>query len=239
MRYHGTIFYPEERSELLSLVEAEKDSDPIRAAILPHMGLWQCQEAYRSVFRAIPDGKRIIALLPLHRPPLERDGGSIMFESKEEAEDTPLGEVRIGTFGLGDASAYEKEEYTRELLLPYAAYFTPSSTLHAIYTYVKKSEDMKKLRHFLSSMDDGNTVFLISSNMTGRLQEDEMRWMRSSTIDAILEGGHLLDKWRKGRIGACATAEIESVSAILGGRWELIWTREEDSICGHAGFIMR
>ena len=55
----------------------------------------------------------------------------------------------------------------------------------------------------------------------------------------ILEGGHLLDKWRKGRIGACATAEIESVSAILGGRWELIWTREEDSICGHAGFIMR
>ena len=221
MRYHGTIFYPEERSELLSLVEAEKDSDPIRAAILPHMGLWQCQEAYRSVFRTIPDCKRIIALLPLHRPPLERDGGSIMFESKEEAEDTPLGEVRIGTFGLGDAS------------------FFHATTLTEIYTYVKKSEDMKKLRHFLSSMDDGNTVFLISSNMTGRLQEDEMRRMRSSTIDAILEGGHLLDKWRKGRIGACATAEIESVSAILGGRWELIWTREEDSICGHAGFIMR
>ena len=238
MIYHNSIFYPDDRESLLSLVAPIERKERARAAIVPHMDARKCAPFYRSVFSCIEDGMRIVALLPLHRPPLSSDSAFRLFESKT-SEETPLGSVNVGTFGLRDGSAYDEEEYSRELILPFAAYSTPSSELHFIYTYLKKSKDMKELQHFLSSVDDGNTFFLISSNMTAKLPKDEMSRIKAATIDAILSKEHLMDLWQKGKTGACATAEIESVRAVLKGRWELAGEREEDESCGHACFIMR
>ena len=239
MIYHNAIFYPDSKEELEALVLPVEHLGKARCAIVPHMALRGCATFYRSVFSSIPDGTRIVALLPLHRPPLSEHGGKILFESRAANECTLLGNVRIGSFGLEDGRAYDKEEYSRELILPFAAAYTPSSTLHAVYTYVKKSKDMKELRHFLSSIDDGNTFFLISSNMTPELPENEMARMMDATIKAIESEDHLLDLYQKGRIGACATAEIECVRSVAKGRWELIGKRDEDKMCGHACFIMR
>ena len=238
MIYHNSIFYPDDRESLLSLVAPIERKERARAAIVPHMDARKCAPFYRSVFSCIEDGMRIVALLPLHRPPLSSDSAFRLFESKT-SEETPLGSVNVGTFGLRDGSAYDEEEYSRELILPFAAYSTPSSELHFIYTYLKKSKDMKELRHFLSSIDDGNTFFLISSNMTPELPDNEMARMMDATIKAIESEDHLLDLYQKGRIGACATAEIECVRSVAKGRWKLIGKRDEDKMCGHACFIMR
>ena len=239
MIYHNAIFYPDSKEELIRLVEPREETGRARAAIVPHMALKGVARFYRRVFSSIPDGMRIVALLPLHRPPLASDAGCVLFESGSKEEETPLGKVRIGQFGLRDGSAYDKEEYSRELILPYATRYTPSSVLHIIYTYVKKSKEMKELERFLLEADDGNTFFLISSNMTPKLPEKEMQKLRDATINAIVCEDHLLDLYQKRRIGACGVPEIEAVKAVLKGRWELLGTREEDGMCGHACFLMR
>ena len=239
MIYHNAIFYPDDKDELMRLVSPAEPEESIRAAILPHMALEPVAHFYRRVFASISDGKRIIILLPIHRPCLEKDDGAMFFSSADGEEMTPLGPVMIRSIGLPDASAYEKEEYSRELFLPYIAMNNPSSPVSFIFARIAKSQGIKELKKIIEPLSDDSTVFLISSNMSPRLPENEVRKAGEASVRAITEGGHLMDAYQKGRIGACGTPLIECVQSVLGGRWELVGMREDDRTCAHACFIMR
>ena len=239
MIYHSAVFYPDGRDELMPLVSPIGNEEPIRAAILPHMRLEGVAPFYRRVFASIPDGKRLVILLPLHRETLEKDRGMHIFQSPEATEETPLGPVRVSGLGLPDGSPYEKEEYSKELFLPYIAYHNPSSPVHFLFARIERGAQIKELTRVLSPLADDDTIFLISSNMTGRLPECEVRKATEASVEAMLRGGHMMDLYQKGRVGACATPLIECVQTLLGGSWELIGIRDDDRTSGHAAFIMR
>ena len=237
MRYHEDIFYPSAKEELIGLLEPIGVNDEHKAFIVPHMALGYIAHLYRAVFSSIPDGMRIIGLFPLHREPLLCDENEILFSSEERDEEMAIGTVHIRSLGFPPASAYEEEEYSMELLLPYIAHHNPSSLFYPLFCNVKKSEDMKKLSRILSGYDDGNTVFIISSNMTGRL-DDGIEEERNEAVNLILSSEHLMDAWMKGKLKACGAPLAEAVTRFTGGRWKHIGISEKETKAGHAAFIL-
>ncbi len=237
MRYHEDIFYPSSKEELIGLLEPIGVNDEHKAFIVPHMALGYIAHLYRAVFSSIPDGMRIIGLFPLHREPLLCDENEILFSSEERDEEMAIGTVHIRSLGFPSASAYEEEEYSMELLLPYIAHHNPSSLFYPIFCNVKKSEDMKKLAQKLTEYDDGNTAFIISSNMTDRIDKG-VEEEREKAINMVLSGNHLMDAWRKGRFRACGAPLIEAARRAFGGHWQLIGVSDKETKAGHAAFFM-
>lgn len=237
MIYHSGIFYPSDRAELDEITgrkEAEPASSP-KAIILPHMDLRRAASLYRKAFSSIQDGKRIAAILPLHRPPLECDKPSFLFSSRERTEDFINGSIVIENAGLPYADAYEKEEAALELIYPFISSYCPSSHLVPVFSAALSSQEVKKLTETVHSLDDGNTVFIVSSNMTGLTGDPVAE--RDRMIERLISGESLLDSFRKGRISACGTPIIEAVSRALPGSWELIGKADDDRKAGHAALI--
>ena len=238
MIYHSDIFYPWDREALLSLVSPIEKAEPRKAFILPHMALEYIAPLYRKAFASIDDGMRIIGLFPLHREVLEKDKGKMIFSSPERTEDFPIGKVRIGHLDYPSGASYEEEEYASELLMPFIAYSKPSSVYYPLFLNVKNSEDMKKLSGIISEYDDGKTVFIVSSNMTGRSEQNAAE-ERDKAINLILSSVHLMDAWQKGKLKACGAPIIEAVQRALGGKWELIGISEKETKAGHAAFMLK
>ena len=238
MIYHSSIFYPESKEELSRLVSPIEDTAAHKAFILPHMRLEYIAHLYRSVFSSIPDGRRVVAILPIHRELLERDEGKIMLTAASRIEETTLGPVRIESAGAGDASVYEEEEYSLELLYPFMAYHNPSSTLIPVFTHIVSAENTKKLHAFLKTLDDGNTSFIVSSNMTAKLPQESVAPERDKVIAALERGENLMDQWRKGHVKACGTPAISATGRLGSGRWTLIGVSEKETKAGHAALYM-
>ena len=238
MMYHSGIFYPDDRAELEALVLPAEHSAEHKAFILPHMQLAPIAGLYRKVFSSIPDGRRVVALLPLHRGMLASDEGELWLPASGRTEETPLGPVRIASISDGNGSAYEEEEYSAELLYPYAAAYLPHSEICPLFTRIGSAEESKKLTAFLRSLDDGNTSFIVSSNMTGKLPAESVAAQRDAMIEHLREGDHLIDLWRKGHVSACGAPVIESLSRLSDGRWHLIGVSEKETGAGHAALWM-
>ncbi len=239
MIYHSGIFYPEDNEELLALVSPIGNEERHKAFILPHMRLEYIAALYRTAFASIPDGTRIVLLLPLHREVLEKDKGKKLFSSKTRKEETALGSVNILSLGFDDAGPYEEEEYSLELFYPFIAFHNPSSTLCPLFTRLENSEDVKMLAKYLFTLDDGNTIFITSSNMTDKLPEDAVSPERDKVVHMLENGEHLMDEWRKGHIRGCGIPLIESISRICGnGKWKLIGISEKETKAGHAALYI-
>ena len=237
MIYHSGIFYPSDKEELLKLAgsrEAEPLSSP-RAIILPHMDLRRAADLYRKAFPMLQDGKRIAALIPLHRPPLESDRPSFIFCSRGRTEHFITGDITIENAGQPYADAYEKEEAALELLYPFITAYCPSSRLVPVFSAALSSQEVRKLTETIRSLDDGNTVFIVSSNMTGLTDNPVPE--REKMIELLVSGSPLLDSFRKGHISACGAPIIEAVSRAIPGSWELIGTPDDDRKAGHAALI--
>lgn len=238
MIYHSGIFYPDDKAELEKLVTPIEEGKMHKAFILPHMRLEYIAALYRNAFSSIPDGKRIVAILPLHREPLLRDEGKKLFFSRSRNEETALGSVTIKALGEDDAAPYEEEEYSLELLYPFIAAHNPSSVLCPIFSHLETSSDSKQLSAFLQTLDDGNTIFIVSSNMTGKIEEAKVAAERDKVILMLEEGNGLMDDWRKGHITACACPQITALSRLGSGKWQLLGISEKETKAGHAALFM-
>lgn len=235
MIYHSGIFYPSDKEELEKLAERTGKRDRAKAFILPHMDLRRCADLYRAVFSSIPDGTRVVAVLPLHRPPLLSDKDAFLFSSRARTEHFITGDVRIGHIELPYADAYEKEEYSLELLYPFMTSFCPSSELIPVFSYAQSGKDVRKLMEVIESLDEENTIFIVSSNMTDKRPDPVPE--RDRMIEILLSGESILDEYRKGHITACAAPVIEAVSRVIPGKWELVGTVGDDKAAGHAALL--
>ena len=237
MIYHSGIFYPSDKAGL-DAITGRKEEEPIsspRAIILPHMDLRRAADLYRKAFETIQDGKRIVLFIPLHRPPLEGDKDSFLFFSRERTEKFINGDIAIENAGKPFSDPYEKEEASLELVFPFIASYCPSSHLVPIFSAALKSQEVRKLTETIHSLDDGNTVFVISSNMTGL--SDNAEEERDRMIGILISGRPILDDFRKGHISACGSPIIEAVSRAIPGSWKLIGTAPDDRKAGHAALI--
>ena len=238
MIYHSGIFYPEDEKELREMAEVKEKGDEHKAFILPHMRLCYVAHLYRKAFSSIRNGKRIVAILPLHREPLEKDRGKIIFASREREEETVLGRVTIDSVAPDDATPYEAEEYSLELLYPFVAANTPSSHLCPVFTRLENSADVRKFTEFLRSLDDGNTIFIVSSNMTGKLPEEKVAPERDKALRILESGENAMDMWQRGHIGICALPAITALSRLGSGKWHLEGVSEKETGAGHAALYM-
>ncbi|MBO8436389.1 MAG: AmmeMemoRadiSam system protein B [Spirochaetes bacterium] len=236
MIYHNAIFYPDTEEELKNLVLPINDKESHKAFILPHMRLASIASLYRDAFSSIPNGKRIVAILPLHRETLEKDQGKFIFSPRKRGEETLLGPVQIESLSENDSKSYEEEEYSLELLYPYVACHNPDSILCPLFVSIKNAEEMKRLSSFIASLDDGNTTFIVSSNMTGRMMGKNTAEDRDSMISLLESKSHLMDLWQRGKITACGAPAIEAVQRVITSAWHLIGLSDDESITGHAAF---
>ena len=233
---HEDIFFPSDREKLEKLLGDREKKDFHSALIVPHMGLEGCADLYREVFSHIEDGQRITLLLPLHREPLLKDGDTFIWESTESVMDTPCGKVSIVKTGLPSSPAYESEEYTAELFSVCCAYFNPSSPVRILWTYVHTSDQVKKLVRLLEKDRNDDDVYVVSSNLTGEIPENEIEEKKRDAVEIIESGVPLLDLVNKGRMKACGAGLIEAVSRIVDGRWTLLGTVNNEKCVAHAAF---
>ena len=232
--YHSSIFYPSDKDELLKLATPLEKKERKRAIIVPHQDLRKCYKHYQEAFRYIPDNSRIIALIPIHSEKLMKDNDHIAFEGDDEII-TPLGKIYIEQLGLEKAPYYQEEEYASEPILPFVQTSTPHSTLSIIYVKAEDSEDCKRLSKLIEKWNNNNTFFIISSNLTGIVRENEIEKEKDRAIEMLENGARLLDSYRKGHVGICASPIIDALSRIIAGKWKLIYTAD-DTITGHASF---
>lgn len=232
--YHSDIFYPSDKNELMALSQPLEKRDSKRAVIVPHMDLRRCYRLYQEAFRYIPDSSRIIALIPIHGERLEKDSSSIAFEGDEEIVST-LGPIHIEQLGLEKAPYYQEEEFSAELLLPYYLISCPHSTLSIVYVKAESADESKKLARLIEKWNNNNTFFIISSNLTGILKENELQKEKEKAIGLLENGDKLLDQYRKGHISICAAPIIDALSRVIPGKWKMISTLD-DTITGHAAF---
>jgi len=141
--YHSSIFYPNDKDELLKLTAPLEKKEPKRAIIVPHQDMRKCYMAYQEAFRYIPDFSRIIALLPIHSERLIKDDGKIIFQGDDEIT-TPLGTIYLEDLGIDRANYYQEEEYSGELILPFVQTSCPHSTLAFLYVKAENSEETKR-----------------------------------------------------------------------------------------------
>lgn len=236
--YHSSIFFPSDKEELLSLLPEVEKKDEKKAIIVPHQDLRRAHEAYSEAFRYIPDGKRVIAILPLHSPTLLSDKDSIVFEPEEMDIETPLGLVHLESLSLKKGECYMKEEFSAELIITAVQVYAPNSKLSIVLARLENAEDSKKLAKLIERWNDEDTFFIISSNLSGTINDrDTLLKEKERAISALSEGEKLLDSYRKGRIGICASAIIDALSRVVKGKWKLVHN-EDDITTGHASFYI-
>lgn len=232
--YHSFIFYPDDKAELEKLAERKEKLSPKKAIIVPHMDLRRAANLYQEAFRYIPDASRIIALIPIHSERLASDSDSIVFEENSNQIETPLGNIDLTPLGIEKQDAYAKEEFSTELILPYVLSSVKNYQLSVVYVKAENSEECKKLSRLIEKWNDDNTFFIISSNLTDRLNnKDEVEKEKKKALDYLESGDKLLDIYRKGHISICASPIIDALSRVIPGKWKPIATLE-DTITGHA-----
>ncbi len=234
--YHDAIFYPREEQTLREMTALPHSEVKAKAIIVPHQDLRRAYNLYCEAFSRIKHAKRLIILSPLHSEVLLKDEGKFLFEGEPGTITTPLGEVRISHLGLDISEHYAEEEYAPELLLPYIASSFDSVETYIVYSAAKSAEESKKLSRLISKWNNEHTVFIISSNLTGRMDKETMLESRAQGAALIESGAHLMDLYRKGRISICGSAIIDALNRAITGNWHLIGLNQRDESTGHGAF---
>lgn len=234
--YHDAIFYPRERESLQEMTKAIDKKTKAKAIIVPHQDLRRCYSLYVEAFSHIIDPKRIIVISPIHSELLMKDEGKFIFEGESGVVETPMGEVKISSLGLDKAEYYAEEEYAPELILQYIASEYQDIETCIAYVSIKSADEAKKLSKLIAKWNDENTIFIISSNLTGKMMKEDMLKERDNASDMILSGEKLMDSYRKGRINVCGVGIIDALNRSIDGKWHLIGLSENDETTGHGAF---
>lgn len=235
--YHDAIFYPKEAEELSELTTPLEKLDAAKAIIVPHQDLRRCSELYKEAFRhVLPQAKRIIILSPIHGEVLMQDEGHFIFEGNAGSAVTPVGCVEIKSLGLEAREYYAEEEYAPELILPYIARENTERDVYIVYTSIESADESKKLAKLIAKWNDEDTLFIISSNLTGKMKKDEMLSGRDEAASLIVNNEKLMELYRKKKIAICASGIIDAMNRALEGSWHMVGLSDNDESTGHGAF---
>ncbi len=235
--YHESIFYPEEKEELSKLTAIDnKEAINASALILPIGDMRKLAPLYRKAFSTVQSKKRIIIIVPIHNELLEEDSREIALEGESGILKTALGDINIVSLGLKINEAYAEEEPAGELALPFIARYVKSSELAIVYAKIDSAKKSKELSKILEKLKNDDTLFIISSNLTGKLKKEEIEEERSKAAKLIEGSSHLIDAINKREAEITAAGIIDSYNRVNENKWILIGFANEDSITGHGAF---
>lgn len=235
--YHGSIFYPEEIDKLNEMTESTPSDIKAKAIIVPHQDLRKAYKLYVEAFKYCQWAKRVIILAPLHSEKLLRDGSKFFFEGCSGSLETPLGKVELKALTDSVHEYYAEEEYSAELPILYIAKNMPEVEVSVVYSAIENAEEAKKYASLLKKWNNEYTLFIISSNLTCKMKQDEMLAKRDEGARLIESGDKLMELYRKKRVTMCAAPIIDALNRAIPGNWHLIGLNENDETTGHGAFF--
>lgn len=235
--YHESIFYPEDKEELLKLTEiSSKEAINASALILPIGDLRKLSSLYKSAFSKVRDKKRIIIIVPIHNELLEEDKEEIALEGEVGALATPLGDIKLVSLGLKKNEAYAEEEPAGEIPLQFIARYFKEAEVSIIYAKVDTARKSKELSKLLEKLQNEDTLFIITSNLTGKIKAGDIEDKRAKAAELIISSSHLIDAINKREAEISAAGIIDSYNRVNENKWILIGFADEDTITGHGAF---
>lgn len=214
IRYHEGIYYPQDKDELERLTGGIEKKEEASAIIVPHQALLLSAPLIRTAFSHFGNPDRVIILSPLHSGRIESDREFSFFEGDGNREEN------IIELGARKAEHYAEEEAGAEILLPFIHRLSPSSQISIIYTDIRNAGESKALAKFLSEHRTPDTLFLISTNLSGVCTTiEECGEWKKRAIEALESGECILDLIHRNRVHICNGGAVDSVSRILPGKW--------------------
>lgn len=235
--YHSSIFYPEELERLNQMTTPLEKKERAKALILPHGDLSKLYPLFQETFSHVDiNTKHVIILTPLHTEPLAEDQSEFAFEGICKSLDTHFGQVRQRTLNLKCQESYAEEEFSAEIILPFITRMLSDADISIVYTYLNSGEKAKKFSSLLKKWDNEDTLFIISSNLTGKIKEEELEKEREKAVRLLESGEYLMEGYKRKYHSICATGIIDSYSRINSNSWKLIALASCDTITGHGAF---
>lgn len=216
IRYHEGIYYPAEKEKIESLVSPIEKTEAASALIVPHQALHLSAPLLRKAFSHFGEPSSVVILSPIHAGRIESDRDCSFFEGDENSHD---GIVKLGA---ATAEYYAEEEAGAEILLPFIRFLSPSVPVSIIYTDIRNAKESRALSAFLSERTSPDTLFIISTNLSGVCStiEECREWMERA-IEALGKGENILDCTNRNRVHICAGGAVDSINRIVSGQWIL------------------
>ena len=85
-----------------------------------------------------------------------------------------------------------------------------SSIVLPIFTALEFSDEIKKLKSLIRSLDDGDTSFIISANFSEETNNEKAKEMAKTLIQSLNEQKPLVDVENKGIISGCGIKILEA-----------------------------
>ncbi len=224
IKYHEGIFYPSDRDKLSSLIHPVEKKEEARAVIVPHREMNMCAELLRKAASHFGSPDLVIILSPIHSGRIAGDSNYSFFEGEENEEEG------IITLGAKKSEWYAEEEPAAEILLPFIHEYCPSTPVAIIYCDITKATESRELASFLKEHSTPDTLFIISTNLSGICSSIEERdsYMENA-VNALTNGENILDLTNKNRVRICAKGAVDSINRIIRGEWKLDSTSSSDT----------
>ena len=182
------LFYPGDKASLAALVDQGLCAAPAnaRAIIVPHSDLRLVAEVVGAGFARLASARRIVILGPSHKIPFA--GVAV---PNADGWRTPLAMSRIDIKAFKSLEPLQivrvidavfDAEPAVELLIPWAQTTHPGALLIGILTGDVGSGELRQL---FSALDDGDTVFVVASELGRDLGERELVGQDEATLGQL------------------------------------------------------
>lgn len=222
------IFYPSEEKELLSLIKklmnkTNKVPGDAFAIISPHAGYTYAGKYIAQAFKSTLKRqiKNVVIVAPIHSKP---NSGIYLPESKFFL--TPIGSLPVNqelveellacSTGILNQDIPHLEEHCIELQLPFVRYLFPHASIVPILLGNSSKKNIKVLGNALQltfSSCYANTLFIISSNMSAYIAEEEANRETDTLLNLIQnhDWQAIIESKGKGEISSCGAGCISTL----------------------------
>jgi len=239
------VFYPSDPKTLHSLVINSMPrsqtgmhnftSLPL-AVISPHAAYSEVSEIMGEMYTKLQHikPKNIVILAPLHGEILLEDAEYTTFYPEAEAfslpgftipiDQTTLQKIDQISDSITMRNSYFEEEPAIELQLPYIHQLFGEHPIIPLLVGNPSSRTSRNLLKILKTFDPKETLFIISTNLTGDMPSDRAKTHADTAVNILTgkDSTPLLDALKKKRISMCGTHIIDSVKKT--GLFADIWT---------------
>ncbi len=227
------VFYPSDPKKLHSLVTQTMDIaqsvDKIYtlplAVISPHAAYTEVSMIMGKMYAELQhiNPKHIVIIAPLHGDVLHEDADYTIFYPDAEAfsipdsvipiDQTILKKIDQTTGLLAKRTSYFEEEPAIELQLPYIYHLFRNHPVIPLLAGNPSAKTSRNLAKILGTFNPEETLFIVSTNLTGDLPTDRAKNHAETAVD-ILEGKHrvpLLETLKNKKISMCGTHILEAL----------------------------
>ena len=181
---HNKGFYPPNKKILDKFFSKNlnnKDTQPVKAMIVPHAGLKYSGKIASLAYNKINPDKynKVIILGPSHQPmsqPMASPGVDIIV--------TPLGNIPIENIKPINFDAHDQEHSVKMQLIFVQKLFSKAKIFPIL---VSHNADYKKIAKNLSKFIDNKTLLIVSSDLSHYKSSDQARNIDKNTINNILK----------------------------------------------------